>query len=134
MTEAEWLACTDAVPMLEFLRGQVSDRKLRLILCGWSHLDWKEMSEQGRSAVEVAERFADGFVSDADREAADVQLLLASQGRLVTRRHWLARLTLAQGMDVWPALNDSASRNPRVRNAEVSIINPHFPDEPRLSA
>jgi hypothetical protein len=30
MTEAEWIACTDPRPMLEFLRGKASDRKLRL--------------------------------------------------------------------------------------------------------
>ena len=30
MTEQEWLACTDPMPMLQFLRGKVSDRKLRL--------------------------------------------------------------------------------------------------------
>ena len=30
MTEAEWLAATDPKPMLEFLRGKASDRKLRL--------------------------------------------------------------------------------------------------------
>lgn len=30
MTESEWLACTDPRPMLEFLRGRASDRKLRL--------------------------------------------------------------------------------------------------------
>jgi hypothetical protein len=30
MTEGEWLACGDPRPMLAFLRGKVSDRKLRL--------------------------------------------------------------------------------------------------------
>lgn len=30
MTEAEWLACTNPEPMLEFLRRKASDRKVRL--------------------------------------------------------------------------------------------------------
>ena len=30
MLEAEWMACADPTPMLEYLRGKASDRKLLL--------------------------------------------------------------------------------------------------------
>jgi hypothetical protein len=33
MTEAEWLTCTEPQPILEFLEGKASERKLRLFVC-----------------------------------------------------------------------------------------------------
>jgi hypothetical protein len=33
MTEADWLECDDPEPMLAFLSGQASERKLRLFAC-----------------------------------------------------------------------------------------------------
>jgi hypothetical protein len=68
MTEAEWLACTDPTPMLAFLRGKASDRKLRLFACACCrrivHLS---RFKACRNGVEVAERYADGLATAEER-------------------------------------------------------------------
>src|SRR5262249_45466078 len=66
MTEAEWLACTDPQKMLEFLRGQASDRKLRLFGCGCCRLVWEKVPNEDRAAVELAEMFADNHAVELE--------------------------------------------------------------------
>jgi hypothetical protein len=71
MTEAEWLACTDPEAMLLFLRGRVSDRKLRLFACACCRRIRELLpDEQSRSALDTAERFADGLASPEKLRAA----------------------------------------------------------------
>ena len=71
MTEAEWLAATDPEPMLDFLRGKASDRKLRLFACAiaratriYSEIEWW---------VRIAERFTDGLAEPDELAAASQQ-------------------------------------------------------------
>src|SRR5687767_14917444 len=92
MTRQEWLTCTNPEPMLEYLRGRASDRKLRLFACAccrhtasYADAEWKRKAAHRRSpaevemtkgqadlaerAAEVAERYADGLASLAELQA-----------------------------------------------------------------
>jgi hypothetical protein len=66
MDEKAWLACTDPAPMLEFLRGRASDRKLRLFACAYCRAVRGSQHMLPGTAVAVAERYADGLASDED--------------------------------------------------------------------
>jgi hypothetical protein len=61
MDEAEWLGCTEPQPMLEFLGGKASERKLRLFArhCFY-RLHPHGISEEAFFAVDFTELFADG--------------------------------------------------------------------------
>lgn len=61
MTEEKWLACNDPRPMLDVLRGRVSDRKLRLFAIACFRRDWTLYTdERSRESIVVGERYADG--------------------------------------------------------------------------
>ena len=61
MNESDWLACIDPTPMLRFLQERgISERKSRLLSCACCRDIWVLLPDpRSRSAIEVAERFAD---------------------------------------------------------------------------
>src|SRR4051812_37466864 len=64
MTESEWLDCTNPTPMLEFLGGKASDRKLRLFGVACCRRLWRLMGEPiAPKMVDVAEEFSEGKVT-----------------------------------------------------------------------
>lgn len=72
MTESEWLSCTDPTPMLKFLQGRASERKLRLYLCVCCRrITRLFFVPESLTAVEVAERFADGNADHKELELAE---------------------------------------------------------------
>jgi hypothetical protein len=70
MTEQEWLNGTDPRPMLEFLRGQASERKLRLLCSACCRRLWHLLESSNlRQAVDALERFADGEIDETSFRA-----------------------------------------------------------------
>jgi hypothetical protein len=60
MTEAGWLTSGEPDPMLQFLGDAASERALRLFGCACCRGIWHMLTdERSRTAVELAERFAD---------------------------------------------------------------------------
>lgn len=68
VNEELWFSCVEPTPMLEFLQEIAGDRKSRLFACSCCRRIWNLITEPcSRSAVEVAEQFADEPASEQDR-------------------------------------------------------------------
>src|SRR5688572_657119 len=61
MYEGRWLDENDSTAMLDYLRGRVGERKLRLFACGCVRQFWELLTDRRScAAVEMAEKEADG--------------------------------------------------------------------------
>jgi hypothetical protein len=72
MTELEWLNSADPQTLINFLlqKQLATERQLRLLACACCRHAWDRLPRAGRTAIETAERFADGCASAADLIAA----------------------------------------------------------------
>jgi hypothetical protein len=125
MTETEWLACRDPEPMLAWLQGRASDRKLRLFACGCGRRVWHLMTDpRSRQAVGVAE-------ADADRPLGGGELDNAWRfGRVAADSAardfdaaWSAAVAAlaATYSPAWNAACDSAERAARADNQPAAL-------------
>jgi len=112
MTEEEWNTCTGPQPMLEFLRGKVSDRKLRLfaVACA-SSLSHLLTDERSRKAVEIAESYVEGLLRPdellaACDEAADACTRYASRWNLARDSQAEDLAEIAAYTAVWASVED----------------------------
>ena len=71
MTQTEWLGCNDSVPMVNFLEGKMSERKLRLFTCACCRrVEHLLRYPRSKRALQIAEQFAEGAVSAEERQRA----------------------------------------------------------------
>jgi hypothetical protein len=116
MTEAEWNRTGWLDLKLDVLGSQVSERKLRLVACAVASLSWNLLQLQSsRTAIRVAEDYADGVATDAQRETARQDAIVAheqmkSRGYTKERRYTAtAAAAYLPILALWPGFGDSSS-------------------------
>src|SRR4051794_24423277 len=88
LTEAEWQSCADPQPMQEVTRGTMSERKLRLFAVACCRRLGPLLKDPRiTTALDVAERHADGAATQDELEAA-----LEGAGRAQRAQHRKALL------------------------------------------
>jgi hypothetical protein len=108
MNETEWLACADPTPMLNFLRGRASGRKLRLFGCACLRKIWYLVTDgRSRTAVEVTERYADGLAGKIEMEMSQTEARAAIPV-VGTRRQFTAGTRPWRDAQVFMALPENA--------------------------
>ena len=75
MDDVEWVTCSHPIMMLEHLRGQASDRKLRLFAIACCHQVRDLLTSNGFGEdLAVVERFADGLATEEELRSVHLRL------------------------------------------------------------
>ena len=110
MNEAEWLVCGDPERMLDFLKGKVSDRKLRMFAVACCYICRRgEVNERLAEDYESVVRFVDGAGSIEEVRPAGARRPAAapgpngrSCGPATSRRSPATRQTIKGGTSISP--------------------------------
>src|SRR5262249_38839518 len=70
VTAEQWQACREPGEMLMFLQGRATSRKLRLLASSGCRQFWGLLASNSRTAVGIAERYADGRAGKAELKEA----------------------------------------------------------------
>jgi len=74
MTETDWLTCDHPYAMLEHVKRTASDRKRRLFATGCCRRIWPLIPSCFHEAVDVAEAYGDGLVTNKVRKSLEKRL------------------------------------------------------------
>ena len=90
MTEAEWLACDDPMPMVRLLWHKVSNRQRRLFVVACAHCIWDRIpTGDMREAVATAERYADSSATPEEfYEAGTAMYGYTFRTATLEKREW----------------------------------------------
>jgi hypothetical protein len=125
MTEQEWLQAADPKPMLKFLRGKVSDRKMRLFAVACCRAIWELSTDPWiHRAAAIAERLVDNDSMQAAQSLAYYRQRVGS-GRRDTSCLRACALAAAAviGVDAKAAAFEASHWARYARNCELSASN-----------
>jgi hypothetical protein len=105
MTDTEWMAGTDPIPMLQALWDRVSERKCRRLYLAICSDSSQKLCAVGRRAFEIADRFADGYAPETLRRWAEKAIKNAKSRNDGWFPHGVISLALRQPGDRTSSLN-----------------------------
>jgi hypothetical protein len=120
VTEAEWTFAADPTPMLEFIRNKVSDRKLRLFLCGCTRLlPPSLLSGEVAETLRLVEAHVDGDLSldalNVVRSRKDRTFLLCKKKMLWQRSQAVCAQTVRARLEATEGPHWAEEKEERVR-------------------